>query len=54
MRGYFRFQLDLSRGTGEMDDASNAHLEQLIDLTQDYLGQPDTRDNLSRVSELLA
>jgi uncharacterized protein len=53
MRAYFRFQLDLSRGTGEMDDASTIHLKQLIDLTQDYLGQPDTRDNLSQICDLL-
>jgi hypothetical protein len=51
---YFRFQVELSHDTGDMDDASPHNLKRLIDLTQNYLAQPDTRDKLKRLCDRLA
>ena len=53
-RSYFRFQIELSKGIGDMDDATSANLKHLLDITQDYLGKPDTRENLSQLCEHLA
>jgi len=50
---YFRLQVELAQSGGDMDDARPANLKYLIDLTQDYLSHPDTRDTISRVCELL-
>ena len=46
---YFRFQVELSQSSSAMDDASGPHLKQLMDITQDYLTHPDTRDSLNRL-----
>lgn len=50
---YFRYQVELSRGSGDMDDASSRHLKSMIDITQDYLSRPETRDSVSRLCEQL-
>jgi hypothetical protein len=52
-QSYFRFQLVLSQDTGDMDDASAPNLKRLMDLTQDYLIDQDTRDKLKRLCERL-
>ena len=49
LQSYFRFQLELTADTAEMDDARPPNLKHLMDLTQDYLGHPDTRENLNQV-----
>lgn len=51
---YFRFQVELGEGTTAMDDARPEHLKALMDLAQDYLGHPGTRDSLDRLCERLA
>lgn len=48
-QAYFRFQLSLTQDATEMDDARDANVKHLIDLAQDYLGRPDTRDALDEV-----
>jgi hypothetical protein len=52
-QSYFRFQLELTEDATAMDDAGDDNLKRLIDLTQDYLSDPDTRDALSRLCDLL-
>ena len=52
-QSYFRFQVELSQDTGEMDDASDRNLKRLMDLTQNYLINPDTQDKLKRLCERL-
>jgi patatin-like phospholipase/acyl hydrolase len=46
---YYRFQLALTQDATEMDDARPENLKHLIDLTQDYLGKPDTRAALDEL-----
>jgi hypothetical protein len=36
-----------------MDDARASNLKALMDLTQDYLDHPDTKDKLQRVCDIL-
>jgi hypothetical protein len=36
-----------------MDDASGHNLKHLIDLTEQYLSQTDTQDNLAKLGALL-
>lgn len=50
---YFRFQLELTADSVAMDDASDAHLKHLMDLTHDYLGDPDARAKLDQVCALI-
>ncbi len=50
---YFRFQVELSADVAEMDNAHKDNLKRLIDLTQDYLSQPDTQAALDKVCGLL-
>jgi hypothetical protein len=52
-QSYFRFQVALSDQTSDIADASNENLKRLMDLTQDYLSDPDTKDNLNRLCEQL-
>jgi uncharacterized protein len=48
-QSYYRFQLELTEDTTQMDDARDENLKHLIDLTQDYLGHPDTGSTLTRL-----
>ena len=48
-QSYYRFQLALTQDATEMDDARPENLKHLIDLTQDYLGKPDTRAALDEL-----
>ena len=50
---YYRFQLALTQDATEMDDARDANLKHLIDLTQDFLGKPDTRAALDELCSQL-
>src|SRR3984893_4142139 len=52
-QSYYRLQLELSQGGGNMDDASDSTLKFLIDLTQDYLSHPETKDKISQVCDKL-
>jgi uncharacterized protein len=51
-RSYFRFQVEFGQDTS-IDDASDANLKYLMDLTRAYLAEPDTRDTIKRLCELL-
>jgi patatin-like phospholipase/acyl hydrolase len=48
-QAYYRFQLALTADATEMDDADDANIKHLIDLTRDYLGKPDTSAALDEV-----
>jgi uncharacterized protein len=52
-QNYFRLQVELSATSANMDDARASNLKALMDLTEDYLSHPDTRDKLSRVCDIL-
>jgi len=52
-QAYYRFQLALTQDATEMDDARAENLKHLIDLTQDYLGKPETKDALDEVCRQL-
>ena len=52
-QAYFRFQLALTQDATAMDDASNANLKHLMDLTSGYLDNADTRAALSKLCDLL-
>jgi hypothetical protein len=43
---YYRFQLALTADATEMDDARDQNVKHLMDITQDYLGRPETQDAL--------
>jgi hypothetical protein len=44
---YYRFQVTLDGATGGIDDASDANLNHLTDLTQAYLNEADTQASLT-------
>jgi patatin-like phospholipase/acyl hydrolase len=48
-QAYFRFQLTLTQDATQMDDAHDQNIKRLIDLTQDYLGRPETQNALDEV-----
>jgi patatin-like phospholipase/acyl hydrolase len=48
-QAYFRLQMTLTQDATEMDDARDQNIKHLIDLTQDFLGRPETRDALDQV-----
>jgi patatin-like phospholipase/acyl hydrolase len=48
-QAYFRFQFTLTQDATQMDDARDQNIKHLIDLTQAYLGQPETREALDQV-----
>jgi uncharacterized protein len=52
-QNYFRLQVELSASGANMDDARASNLKALMDLTQDYLDHPDTKDKLQRVCDIL-
>jgi predicted acylesterase/phospholipase RssA len=53
-QSYFRFQLSLTQDATEMDDARDANIKHLMDLAQDYLSRPDTREALDELCARLA
>lgn len=54
-QSYFRFQLELTSDATALDDASDANLKRLLDLTQDYLSQSSTQGSLDRLcAQLIA
>jgi uncharacterized protein len=50
---YYRFQVTLDGATGGIDDATDANIKHLTDLTQAYLSQPDTQASLSQLCDQL-
>jgi patatin-like phospholipase/acyl hydrolase len=50
---YYRFQVTLDGATGGIDDASDANLKHLTDLTQAYLAQPETQASLNALCDQL-
>jgi patatin-like phospholipase/acyl hydrolase len=50
-QNYFRLQLELAQSGGNMDDARDANLKYLLNITQDYLSHPDTRESLAQLCE---
>jgi patatin-like phospholipase/acyl hydrolase len=46
-QSYFRFQMELTQDATNMDDASDANIKHLMDLTTDYLSHADTQASLS-------
>jgi patatin-like phospholipase/acyl hydrolase len=45
-QSYYRLQFTLTQDATEMDDASDRNVKHLIDLTQQYLSEPETRETL--------
>ena len=52
-QAYYRFQLSLTADAQEMDNASDANIKHLMDLTQDFLGDPDTKNSLDELCTML-
>lgn len=52
-QSYFRFQVELSADTTAMDNARADNLKRLMDITQDYLGRPETQSSLNHLCALL-
>jgi patatin-like phospholipase/acyl hydrolase len=52
-QSYFRFQLALTQDAQNMDDARDANIKHLMDLTQDYLTNPNTKESLDQLCSLL-
>jgi patatin-like phospholipase/acyl hydrolase len=50
---YFRFQLGLTADATEMDDATQANIKHLMDLTSEYLDNADTKAALDKVCHAL-
>lgn len=46
---YYRFQLALTADATEMDDARDQNVKHLMDITDDYLGRPETQDALDEL-----
>ncbi len=52
-QAYFRFQLELTQDVTAMDDASNDNIKHLMDLTQEYLDNADTKSALDKLCDAL-
>ena len=50
---YYRFQLALTADATEMDNAGDQNIKHLMDITDDYLGRPETQDELDELCEQL-
>jgi patatin-like phospholipase/acyl hydrolase len=50
---YYRFQVSLTQDAQEMDNAGDANIKHLMDLTADYLGDPGVKQSLDQLCALL-
>jgi patatin-like phospholipase/acyl hydrolase len=48
-QSYYRFQPSLTQDAQEMDNATDANVKHLLDLTEDYLSNPDIRESLDQL-----
>ena len=48
-QSYYRYQLPLTQDAQEMDNAADANIKHLMDLTDDFLSDPDTKESLDEL-----
>jgi patatin-like phospholipase/acyl hydrolase len=48
-QSYYRYQLSLTADAQEMDNAADANIKHLMDLADDFLSSPDTRESLDEL-----
>jgi patatin-like phospholipase/acyl hydrolase len=48
-QSYYRYQLSLTADAQEMDNAADANIKHLMDLADDFLGDPDTKESLDEL-----
>src|SRR5262249_33613210 len=48
-QSYYRFQLSLTQDAQDMDNAADANIKHLMDLTDDFLGNPDTQESFTQL-----
>jgi patatin-like phospholipase/acyl hydrolase len=48
-QSYYRYQLSLTADTQEMDNANESNIKHLMDLVDDFLGDPGTKESLDEL-----